>query len=137
MKAGTYHAWDCMHARYGWAIPDGQLPLESGFAHGEPRGRFDQSTMTELYRTLPGVTSVGYNGWAGEVDQLCATREGDVMHYVFSRLTADCPGLCSGRDYTHVTIDAAGTLVDVVTAKWSDGAPPAWVTRYASERCLR
>ena len=141
IASGTYHAWDCLHARYGWQEPtlDAFETTHHYYASGRLLARVDPKAVAALYNELPGVSMASF-GSPTDGSRLCATRDPDErMHYVFVEGLGDCESGCMGRTYTHVTTAPDGLIELAGVTSTSDPTVPAWVTQYAdrlSGRCL-
>lgn len=143
MIAGTYDAWDCLHARYGWELTSNE---SSGFGvpptyvvSGALAGRLDHAAITALYNGLPGVANASF-GSPTDGSGLCVTRDAsDSLHYVFVEGSGDCESGCLQRAYTHVTTAPDGLIELAGETSPRDTTLPDWVAQYAdraSGRCL-
>jgi len=86
MKAGQYHAWDCVNAWYGV-----RTEVFSQFPVGalELRGVVDLERVMVDFRSLPGLKSLELDAGGIGIDPppplrvVCAIARGDVYHYFF------------------------------------------------------
>ncbi len=86
MKAGQYHAWDCVNAWYGV-----RTEIFSQFPVGvlDLRGVVDLKRVMADFRSLPGLKSLELDAGGILIDPpppvrvVCAIARGDVYHYFF------------------------------------------------------
>ncbi len=134
MKAGTYTAWDCLHARYGWNARGMSEPTSFplGIVSGDLTGRYDMRAIVDLYADLPGVTDAGLDGFI-DGPSVCADRDPDgTYHYVFDDASGDCPSGCMDHHRYYFVSDAAGQITKKGEhSRGDDTSVPDWVTRFA------
>jgi hypothetical protein len=140
MEAGTYTAWDCLHARYGWH--DEKLDDYDGkwspAASGRLSGRYDEATIVSLYEQLPGITSVRRYEFTGNGPTVCASREADQSyHYVFDDASGDCPSGCIDHHYYYFVSQPDGRITNGGEHVLRSGDTPDWVKLYGrGPHCL-
>ncbi len=133
VEAGTYTAWDCLHARYGWTAQRTTETTRWQIVSGTVVGRFDMTVIAGLYGQLPGVTRTTLSGFI-DGSSVCVDREPDgTYHYVFDEASGDCPSGCTAHHRYYFVSDAD----DRITAKdehaGGPGPRPDWVTRYGRD----
>ncbi|AKU99828.1 hypothetical protein AKJ09_06492 [Labilithrix luteola] len=138
MESGAYHAWDCLHARYGWDKPTFSH-YSQGWqsASGWLNGRYAPKMMRALYEQLPSIRRA--NSGAGGLDgpRVCATREADdVFHYVFDDASGDCPSGCMHHHEYYFVSTTDGRITRKGEFETGpDAIHPDWVLAYGMANC--
>jgi hypothetical protein len=109
MASGSYHAWDCINAYFG--LRGTRVYTGIDFAFVELKGIYGMDEVVPLYAALPGVLGVEPNGLAGDGPTICATEEGDTIHWVFVDASGDCFAGCYEHAYYYFTTTMGGDLV--------------------------
>lgn len=125
MASGEYDAWDCPNLFYAaTAIETHSFSVSVRF-----KGVYRMSRLVGEYEDMPSVEYVGRNGMMGDGPTICASFEGELVHYVFDDAWGDCPAGCIAHDYTHYTVDADGAVT--LSGEWDnsgDDPAPEWVS---------
>ena len=126
-QGGTYHAWDCLNAHL--VLQGTRFSRYSAIVDLTLKGLYGGRALVVAYARLPGVTRVDLNASVGDGPTICATEEGDLIHWVFDDASGDCPAGCGSHDYYYFTTRSTGPPLSL--GHWMGGTPaPDWVARY-------
>ena len=136
MQQGSYHAWDCLNATFGAAMPFEFIRIGSStnvFVAIKLKGIYAMERIAGEYRGLPGITGVDASSIGGDGPTICVTTSATTWHYVFDAASGDCPAGCTAHSYTHLTTESDGKLALIEAWSTEQGiAAPNWVGQYAS-----
>lgn len=146
MESGDYHAWDCLHARYGWdkaSFSDSPPGWQS--ATGWLNGRYASDQIEALYEQLPSVREARTGAGFSDGSRICATREtDDTFHYVFDDASGDCESGCISHHRYYFVSSADGRIGQKGEYPSGDNVDngdnaefPDWILAYGHERCNR
>ncbi len=142
MLGGGYHAWDCLNTWYeeqqvsaGPAAAGGNRTVIVRFD-----GIYDTARVAQDYRGLPGVLAAGPAPPPPTVPgnlpaRLCATADGDTIHYVASGPPLERPdGSMRPVEFFYFVSSGAGevTLQGTYNAGANPFIQPAWATLYGN-----
>jgi hypothetical protein len=135
MRAGSYHAWDCLNQTYlvtnTQFIEYPNLPSVGPNVLLTLKGIYNIPTLVTQYATLPGVKAFDGGPGGGDGPTICVTRESDAWHYVFDRAGGDCPAGCTEHTYYHFSTNAGGAVTSLGEIPVTEDSP---YTSYAACR---
>ena len=127
IKAGKYHAWDCINNYYQLT----NVEPYSDYAIVTLKGNYNVGLLASLYGSLPGVTSIttligGVGGNFGDNAHLCASRIGDQYQYAIMAAYGDCFAGCAYKKLYCYESTAAG----LVTLNADPAECQQWYTQF-------
>ena len=140
MLSGGYHAWSCLNTWY----EEQQVSAGPAAAGGNQTvivrfdGIYDTARVAQDYRGLPGVLAAGPAPPPPTVPgnlppRLCATADGDTIHYVASGPAVErADGTVRPVEFFYFVSSAAGevTLEGTYNAGANPFVQPTWATLY-------